>query len=176
MGVWLDLLGMVLKSSPAQKALTNVAKEFISRPELVKDVVVGSTKMIISSATLINGLMVLRQTAHVTRLNKFTTRKVAEEQKGTQVEVEALNRRCQECRQSGNTAYGKLFPGGNPNSSAIQKERVVQRTNEGTYSGLRIKGDRKPYLLQKLTYEEVDPEFDNMLNRNRGQVLSLENL
>ena len=94
MGVWLDLLGMVLKSSPAQKALTNVAKEFISRPELVKDVVVGSTKMIISSAALINGLMVLRQTAHVTRLNKFTTRKVAEEQKGTQVEVEALNRRC----------------------------------------------------------------------------------
>ena len=49
---------------------------------------------------------------------------------------------------------------------------ITRDKNGRTFIGVIHGND---VTTSEVQYNTVDPEFDNMLNRNRGQVLSLEN-
>ena len=88
--------------------------------------------------------------------------------------INLLNRRTaqEQAEILSNTVREKLQKGGGRRKTIGLRKMITRDKNGRTFIGVIHGND---VTTSEVQYNTVDPEFDNMLNRNRGQVLSLEN-
>lgn len=88
--------------------------------------------------------------------------------------INLLNRRTaqEQAEILSNTVREKLQKGGGRRKTIGFRKMITRDKNGRTFIGVIHGND---VTTSEVQYNTVDPEFDNMLNRNRGQVLSLEN-
>lgn len=88
--------------------------------------------------------------------------------------INLLNRRTaqEQAEILSNTVREKLQKGGGRRKTIGLRKMITRDKNGRTFIGVIHGND---VTTSEVQYNTVDPEFDKMLNRNRGQVLSLEN-
>lgn len=89
--------------------------------------------------------------------------------------INLLNRRTaqEQAEILSNTVREKLQKGEGRRKTVGLRKMITRDKNGRTFIGV-VHGNE--VTTSEVRYNTVDPEFDNMLNRNRGQVLSLENI
>lgn len=88
--------------------------------------------------------------------------------------INLLNRRTaqEQAEILSNTVREKLQKGEGRRKTVGLRKMITRDKNGRTFIGVIHGND---VTTSEVQYNTVDPEFDKMLNRNRGQVLSLEN-
>lgn len=88
--------------------------------------------------------------------------------------INLLNRRTaqEQAEILSNTVREKIQKGEGRRKTVGLRKMITRDKNGRTFIGV-VHGNE--VTTSEVRYNAVDPEFDNMLNRNRGQVLSLEN-
>lgn len=88
--------------------------------------------------------------------------------------INLLNRRTaqEQAEILSNTVREKIQKGEGRRKTIGLRKMITRDKNGRTFIGVIHGND---VTTSEVQYNTVDPEFDNMLNRNRGQVLSLEN-
>ena len=88
--------------------------------------------------------------------------------------INLLNRRTaqEQAEILSNTVREKIQKGEGRRKTIGLRKMITRDKNGRTFIGV-IHGNE--VTTSEVQYNTVDPEFDKMLNRNRGQVLSLEN-
>ena len=88
--------------------------------------------------------------------------------------INLLNRRTaqEQAEILSNTVREKIQKGEGGRKTIGLRKMITRDKNGRTFIGVIHGND---VTTSEVQYNTVDPEFDKMLNRNRGQVLSLEN-
>lgn len=88
--------------------------------------------------------------------------------------INLLNRRTaqEQAEILSNTVREKIQKGEGRRKTIGLRKMITRDKNGRTFIGVIHGND---VTTSEVQYNTVDPEFDKMLNRNRGQVLSLEN-
>lgn len=88
--------------------------------------------------------------------------------------INLLNRRTaqEQAEILSNTVREKIQKGEGRRKTVGLRKMITRDKNGRTFIGVIHGND---VTTSEVQYNTVDPEFDKMLNRNRGQVLSLEN-
>lgn len=88
--------------------------------------------------------------------------------------INLLNRRTaqEQAEILSNTVREKIQKGEGRRKTIGLHKMITRDKNGRTFIGVIHGND---VTTSEVQYNTVDPEFDKMLNRNRGQVLSLEN-